>query len=67
VSHQLEDRIGHLARHLHAQRLGLAASYRLGNAIGQVIYEINPNGTLEGTWTIAEKTGVGTETLTPMR
>jgi hypothetical protein len=44
-----------------------AASYRLGNAVGLVIYEINPNGTLEGTWTIAEKSGVGSETLTPMR
>jgi len=44
-----------------------AASYRLGNAVGLVIYEITPNGTLEGTWTIAEKSGVGTETLTPMK
>jgi len=44
-----------------------AASYRLGNAVGLVIYEITANGTLEGTWTIAEKSGVGTETLTPMR
>ena len=30
-------------------------------------YEINADGTLEGTWTIAEKSGVGSETLTPMR
>jgi hypothetical protein len=44
-----------------------AASYRLGNAVGLVIYEINANGTLEGTWTIAEKSGVGSETLTPVR
>jgi hypothetical protein len=44
-----------------------AASYRLGNSVGLVIYEINPNGTLEGTWTIADKSGVGTETLTPMK
>jgi hypothetical protein len=44
-----------------------AASYRLGNAIGLIIYEINADGTLEGTWTIAEKSGVGTETLTPVK
>jgi hypothetical protein len=44
-----------------------AASYRLGNTFGLLIYEINPNGTLEGSWTFAEKSGVGTETLTPMR
>jgi hypothetical protein len=44
-----------------------AASYRLGNTFGLVIYEINGDGTLEGSWTIAEKSGVGTETLTPMK
>jgi hypothetical protein len=44
-----------------------AASYRLGNAVGLVIYEIKDDGTLEGMWTIADKSGVGTETLTPTR
>ena len=44
-----------------------AAGYRLGNAVGLVIYDIKEDGTLEGLWTIAEKSGVGTETLTPMK
>jgi hypothetical protein len=44
-----------------------AASYRLGNAVGLVVYEITPSGALEGTWTIAEKSGVGSETLTPVK
>jgi len=44
-----------------------AASYRLGSAIGLVIYEMKDDGTLVGLWTIADKSGVGTETLTPER
>jgi hypothetical protein len=44
-----------------------SAAYRLGSAIGLVIYEIKPSGTLEGLWTIADKTGVGGEVLIPMR
>jgi hypothetical protein len=44
-----------------------AASYRLGNAVGLVIYDIKEDGSLEGSWTIAEKSGVGTETLKPMK
>ncbi len=44
-----------------------AAGYLLGNTFGLLIYEIKPDGTLAGTWTIADKSGVGTETLTPMR
>lgn len=44
-----------------------AASYRLGNSVGLVIYEINSDGALEGTWTIADKSGLGSETLTPMK
>ena len=43
----------------------VAAAYQLGKAVGLVIYEIKANGTLEGTWTIADQSGVGTETLTP--
>lgn len=42
-----------------------AASYRLGDAVGLVIYEMKGDGALEGLWTIADKTGVGTEKLTP--
>ena len=44
-----------------------SAAYRLGNAIGLVIYEIKSDGTLEGLWTIADKSGVGAEILTPRR
>ena len=44
-----------------------AASYRLGNAVGLVIYDIQADGSLQGSWTIAEQSGVGTETLTPMK
>lgn len=44
-----------------------SAAYRMGQAVGLVIYEIKPNGSLEGLWTIADKTGVGSEMLTPMR
>jgi hypothetical protein len=44
-----------------------SAAYRLGNAIGLVIYEMKADGTLEGLWTIADKSGVGAETLTPLR
>ena len=38
-----------------------------GNLSGLLIYEIKDDGSLEGTWTIADKSGVGTETLKPMR
>ena len=44
-----------------------AASYALGNAIGLVVYQIKPDGTLEGLWTIAGQNGVGSELLTPMK
>ncbi|MBV8776847.1 MAG: hypothetical protein JO258_06585 [Alphaproteobacteria bacterium] len=43
-----------------------AAAYKMGNAVGLVVYELQPDGTLEGVWTIADKSGAGTETLTPM-
>ncbi len=43
----------------------LAAAYRLGDAVGLVIYKINDDGSLDGYWTIAGKSGAGTETLTP--
>ena len=44
-----------------------AASYRLGSSVGLVIYEMKGDGSLQGLWTIADKNGVGTETLTPER
>lgn len=33
--------------------------------VGLVIYELNDDGTMKGLWTIADKKGVGEETLTP--
>jgi hypothetical protein len=45
----------------------LSAAYRLGNAIGLVVYRINDDGTLNGTWTIAGQEGVGKERLVPLR
>ena len=41
------------------------AAYVMGNAIGLVIYEILPDGTLDGLWTVAGQRGNGTEVLTP--
>ncbi len=35
--------------------------------IGLVVYEIRPDGTLDGVWTIADTDGAGTEVLTPIR
>jgi hypothetical protein len=45
--------------------IALAAGYNLGDEIGLVIYEIFDDGTLEGLWTVADRPGVGTETLVP--
>jgi hypothetical protein len=42
-----------------------AASYYAGQAVGLIIYEIRPDGRMEGLWTIADQDGVGTETLIP--
>src|ERR1700722_17633944 len=44
-----------------------AAAYKLGSDVGLVVYELQSDGTLEGVWTIADKSGAGTETLTPAR
>jgi hypothetical protein len=44
-----------------------AAAYRLGNDVGLVVYELQPDGSLEGYWTIADKSGSGAEKLTPAR
>ena len=44
----------------------LAAAYKLGNAVGLVLYELRPDGSLDGVWTLADKPGSGTEVLTPI-
>jgi hypothetical protein len=41
------------------------AAYRMGDQIGLVIYVVEPDGTLNGTWTVAGVNGVGTEVLIP--
>jgi hypothetical protein len=45
----------------------LSAGYILEDAAGVVVYEIKSDGTLEGTWTVVEEDGLGTEKLTPKR
>ena len=44
-----------------------AAGYIIGTAVGLVLYDLQPDGSLEGIWTVASQPGAGTETLTPMR
>jgi hypothetical protein len=44
-----------------------AAGYALGDSIGLVVYEMKPDGSLEGAWTIADQDGVGQEILTPIK
>jgi hypothetical protein len=43
------------------------AAYKLGSAVGLVIYEVKGDGVLDGIWTIADQRGAGTDVLTPMR
>lgn len=43
----------------------LAAAYRLNDSVGLVLYKLQPDGSLNGIWTIADKPGGGTEVLTP--
>jgi hypothetical protein len=45
----------------------LAAAYKMGDDLGLVLYQLQPDGMLKGVWTIADKSGAGTETLIPMR
>jgi len=42
-----------------------SAGYVLGEAIGLVVYKVSEDGSMEGLWTIAGKSGNGTEHLTP--
>ncbi len=45
----------------------LAAAYKLGSSVGLVLYELQSDGKLNGVWTIADKSGAGTEVLTPQQ
>ncbi len=42
-----------------------AASYVIGDGIGMAIYQVKPDGTLDGTWTVLGSDGVGREMLFP--
>ena len=44
-----------------------AAFYKLGSDYGLIVYELQPDGSLKGYWTIADRDGVGGEILTPKR
>lgn len=44
----------------------LIASYAVSSVRGLVAYRIKADGSLEGTWTVADQTGVGTEKLNPI-
>jgi hypothetical protein len=44
-----------------------AAAYKLGDGYGLAVYELQPDGTLKGVWTMADQAGVGTEILTPVK
>lgn len=41
------------------------AAYKLADKIGMIIYRVMPDGTLDGTWTIADTNAVGYEVLVP--
>jgi hypothetical protein len=43
------------------------AAYKLGNAVGLVIYEVKSDGVLDGVWTVADQRGSGTDILTPIK
>jgi hypothetical protein len=45
----------------------VAASYGLSGRVGLVLYQLQPDGTLNGVWTVADQPGAGTETLIPAR
>ena len=45
----------------------LAASFLQGDNVGVAFYELRPDGSLSGRWTIVEKNGFGSEILTPQR
>ena len=45
----------------------VAAVYRSGNAQGIAVYDLQPDGTLRGVWTLGANPRTGTETLTPAK
>ena len=45
----------------------LAAAYILNGRAGLVLYELEPDGSLKGVWTVADQPGAGTEILTPAK
>lgn len=42
-----------------------AAGYELNGKVGLIIYLVQPDGRLDGTWTVAGLNAVGTEVLSP--
>jgi hypothetical protein len=42
----------------------IGVAYVLGDAVGETMYTLNDDGSLDGAWTIAGKNGSGTEKLT---
>ena len=44
-----------------------SAAYRMGDAVGLVIYKVMDDGTMHGLWTIAGNGGAGAEVLTPVQ
>jgi len=47
--------------------VAFSAGYALQGKVGLVIYEIKPDGVMEGIWTIADIAGIGRERLIPRR
>jgi hypothetical protein len=45
----------------------LAAAYKLKDSVGLVLYQLQPDGSLKGTWTLADRPGSGTEDLIPAK
>lgn len=45
--------------------IAFAAGYVLRDKVGLVIYEIRSDGILDGSWTVADENGAGTEMLIP--
>jgi hypothetical protein len=43
-----------------------AAGYVMGQSVGLVVYKVQPDGSMQGLWTVADQPGVGTEILTPI-
>jgi hypothetical protein len=44
-----------------------AAAYKLDDSVGLIVYELQPDGSLAGYWTIADRPGSGTELLIPIK